>query len=102
MGALVNSVFLVALCFSITVESIKRFLEPEEIKDPKLILIVGGVGLGINLVSSVIWLEKIEIHPGSISNIWSNCRLECFCLEMLVMGTAMEDQTRPKKKVMRK
>ena len=50
MGALVNSVFLVALCFSITVESIKRFLEPEEIKDPKLILIVGGVGLGINLV----------------------------------------------------
>ena len=52
VGALVNSVFLVALCFSITVESIKRFLEPEEIKDPKLILIVGGVGLGINLVSS--------------------------------------------------
>ena len=50
VGALVNSVFLVALCFSITVESIKRFLEPEEIKDPKLILIVGGVGLGINLV----------------------------------------------------
>ena len=52
VGALVNSVFLVALCFSITVESVKRFLDPEEIKDPKLILIVGGVGLGINLVSS--------------------------------------------------
>ena len=53
VGALVNSVFLVALCFSIFVESVKRFLDPEEIKDPKLILIVGGVGLGINLVSSI-------------------------------------------------
>jgi len=55
VGALVNSVFLVALCFSITVESIKRFLEPEEIKDPKLILIVGGVGLGINLVGMLLF-----------------------------------------------
>ena len=47
-----NAVFLVALCFSITVEAIKRFLEYEEIKDPKLILIVGAIGLAINLVSS--------------------------------------------------
>jgi len=29
LGALVNAVFLVALCFSITVESLKRFYEPE-------------------------------------------------------------------------
>merc|ERR550525_1718340 len=55
LSALFNSVFLVALCFSITVESIKRFLDPEEIKDPKLILIVGGVGLGINLVGMLLF-----------------------------------------------
>jgi len=69
VGALVNSVFLVALCFSITVESIKRFLEPEEIKDPKLILIVGGVGLGINLVGMLLFgdVGHGHSHGGSDS-----------------------------------
>ena len=50
---MINSVFLVALCFSITVEALKRFIDNEEIKDPKLILIVGAIGLAINLVSHV-------------------------------------------------
>jgi len=70
VGALVNSVFLVALCFSITVESIKRFLEPEEIKDPKLILIVGGVGLGINLVGMLLFgdVGHGHSHGGSDSS----------------------------------
>merc|ERR1712066_262420 len=69
VGALVYSVFLVALCFSITVESIKRFLEPEEIKDPKLILIVGGVGLGINLVGMLLFgdVGHGHSHGGSDS-----------------------------------
>ena len=39
MGALVNAVFLFALCFSITVQAIKRFLVLEKIEDPKMILI---------------------------------------------------------------
>merc|ERR1719244_2477695 len=34
VGALVNAVFLVALCFSITVEALKRFIEYEELKNP--------------------------------------------------------------------
>jgi len=69
VGALVNSVFLVALCFSITVESIKRFLDPEEIKDPKLILIVGGIGLGINLVGMLLFgdVGHGHSHGGSDS-----------------------------------
>ena len=49
-GALVNAVFLVALCFSITMESLKRFYEPEKIHDPTLILIVGALGLVVNLL----------------------------------------------------
>ena len=49
VGALVNAVFLFALCFSIAVESFKRFLVIETIEDPVMILIVGGVGLAINL-----------------------------------------------------
>ena len=35
LGALVNAAFLVALCFSITVESLKRFYDPEDIHDPQ-------------------------------------------------------------------
>lgn len=50
LGALVNSVFLVALCFSILVEALKRLAEPEALTDPLLILVVGGVGLLINLI----------------------------------------------------
>ena len=49
-GALVNAVFLVALCFSITMESLKRFYEPEDIHDPTLILIVGALGLVVNVL----------------------------------------------------
>lgn len=50
LGALVNAVFLVALCFSITVESIKRFVDLEGIHHPESVLIVGFIGLLINLL----------------------------------------------------
>jgi len=55
VGALINAVFLYALCFSITVEAIKRFLVIEPIENPQLILIVGGVGLAINLVGMLLF-----------------------------------------------
>ena len=60
VGALVNAVFLVALCFSIFVDAMKRFLEMEEIRNPKLILVVGSVGLTINLVREV--TKTFPIH----------------------------------------
>ena len=61
VGALVNAVFLVALCFSIFVDAMKRFLEMEEIRNPKLILVVGSVGLTINLVREVTKPSPIHI-----------------------------------------
>ena len=61
VGALVNAVFLVALCFSIFVDAMKRFLEMEEIRNPKLILVVGSVGLTINLVREVMKTFPINI-----------------------------------------
>lgn len=50
LGALVNAVFLVALCFSITIESIKRFVDLEMIHNPENVLIVGFIGLMVNVV----------------------------------------------------
>lgn len=58
LGALVNAVFLVALCFSITVEACKRFIEMETIHDPQLLVVVGGIGLLVNLVGLLLFHGK--------------------------------------------
>ncbi|XP_052871809.1 proton-coupled zinc antiporter SLC30A1 isoform X1 [Anopheles cruzii] len=50
LGALVNAVFLVALCFSITIEACKRFIEVEHIHEPELLIVVGVIGLLVNLL----------------------------------------------------
>ncbi|XP_059897092.1 zinc transporter 1a [Gadus macrocephalus] len=50
MGALVNAVFLTALCFTIILEAIERFTEPNEIDSPYIVIGVGAAGLLINLL----------------------------------------------------
>ena len=64
-GALVNAVFLVALCFSITMESLKRFIEPETIHEPQLILVVGALGLVVNLLGLCVNLVVLPLVTGS-------------------------------------
>ncbi|XP_043075208.1 zinc transporter 1a [Puntigrus tetrazona] len=49
MGALVNAVFLTALCFTIILEAIERFTEPHEIEKPEVVIGVGAAGLLVNL-----------------------------------------------------
>ncbi|GAB0493760.1 hypothetical protein MMPV_005045 [Pyropia vietnamensis] len=48
LGALANSVFLLALCFTIVLDAVKRLLEPAPIRHPQVVLAVGLVGLLIN------------------------------------------------------
>ncbi|KAM5355547.1 hypothetical protein ACJ41O_002193 [Fusarium nematophilum] len=50
LGAFFNAVFLIALCVSIVLEALTRFIEPPEIDNPKLMLIVGSAGLFSNFV----------------------------------------------------
>lgn len=64
LGALVNAVFLLALCFSITVEALKRLVEFEKVDNPKLLLIVGGAGLAINLIGLVLFGSHGHSHGG--------------------------------------
>lgn len=94
LGALVNAVFLVALCFSIIVESVKRygshyhdfylllnsmenfnvmiilyrFIHVEEIDEPEWILVVGTAGLIVNLLGLCLFRRKLKIkvnlYPG--------------------------------------
>ncbi|KAI8829181.1 cation efflux protein [Chytriomyces cf. hyalinus JEL632] len=55
LGALANGLYLLALCFTIVVDIIKRFAEPTGVKNLKLVLIVGCVGLGANLLGMVMF-----------------------------------------------
>ncbi|XP_066536172.1 calcium/manganese antiporter SLC30A10-like [Hoplias malabaricus] len=57
VGALANAVFLAALCFSISVQSLKRLATPEAIDNPQLVLAVGATGLGINVVGLLIFQD---------------------------------------------
>ncbi|PFH55220.1 hypothetical protein XA68_10354 [Ophiocordyceps unilateralis] len=54
LGAFFNAVFLIALCVSIVLEALTRFVEPPDISNPKLILIVGCAGLFSNLLGFVV------------------------------------------------
>ncbi|KAM9316179.1 calcium/manganese antiporter SLC30A10 [Gastrophryne carolinensis] len=57
VGALCNAVFLTALCFTILVDSVLRLAKPGRIDDPELVLIVGALGLGVNIVGLLVFQD---------------------------------------------
>lgn len=59
-----NGVFLLALCLSIFLEAIQRFFEPQEIRDPWLVLGVGSAGLASNIVGLFLFHEHGHSHGG--------------------------------------
>ena len=65
LGALVNGVFLVALCLSIFLEAIQRFVEPQTVSNPRLVLIVGCFGLLSNILGLFLFHEHDHSHGGS-------------------------------------
>lgn len=62
LGALINAVFLCALCVSILIESIKRFLNPDQLHEPRLVFIVGALGLFINLIGLLLFRGHHHHH----------------------------------------
>lgn len=56
--------FLVALCLSIFLEAISRFWEPQQVSNPKLVLIVGCLGLASNILGLVLFHEHSHNHGG--------------------------------------
>ncbi|KAI6708800.1 hypothetical protein PZA11_004277 [Diplocarpon coronariae] len=49
LGAFFNAVFLIALCLTIFLQAVERLIDPPEIGNPVLILIVGSLGLVSNV-----------------------------------------------------
>ncbi|GAB7363524.1 hypothetical protein MBLNU230_g3793t1 [Neophaeotheca triangularis] len=64
LGALVNGVFLVALCVTIFLDAIQRFVEPQEVSQPKLVLIVGCLGLASNILGLFLFHDHGHSHGG--------------------------------------
>ncbi|KAJ5528401.1 hypothetical protein N7513_012560 [Penicillium frequentans] len=64
LGALVNGVFLVALCMSIFLEATQRLFEPQEVQNPKLICIVGCFGLLSNILGLALFHDHGHAHGG--------------------------------------
>ncbi|KAJ7341065.1 hypothetical protein JRQ81_004758 [Phrynocephalus forsythii] len=57
VGAFGNSVFATALMFSILIEAVKRFLNPQKTEQALYVLIVGIIGLFFNVLNYVIFLD---------------------------------------------
>ncbi|KDR73836.1 hypothetical protein GALMADRAFT_227607 [Galerina marginata CBS 339.88] len=69
LAALVNGVFLLALCVSIFLEAISRFFTTPDIDNPKLVAIVGAWGLASNFVGLTLFHEHDHDHDhGSASH----------------------------------
>lgn len=64
LGALVNAIFLIALCFTIFIEALQRLLSPPDIENPKLVLIVGVAGLCSNILGLAIFHDHGHSHGG--------------------------------------
>ena len=64
MGALINGVFLVALCLSIFLEAIQRFVEPQFVTHPGLVLGVGCAGLLSNIAGLFLFHDHGHSHGG--------------------------------------
>ena len=62
LGALVNGVFLLALCLSIFLEAVQRFFEPQSIANPMLILAVGAAGLASNILGLLLFHDHGHSH----------------------------------------
>ncbi|KAI1775471.1 cation efflux protein [Hypoxylon cercidicola] len=57
LGAFFNGVFLLALGISIFLQTIERFISVERIDNPMLVLIMGCVGLTLNIISATLLHE---------------------------------------------
>jgi len=60
VGAFFNGVFLLALALSIFLQSLERFVNLEPVKTPVLVLIIGCIGLLLNIVSILV----VHDHAG--------------------------------------
>ncbi|KAF8510485.1 cation efflux protein [Gautieria morchelliformis] len=62
VASLINGVFLLALCFSIFIEALQRFFARPDVSHPKLIVVVGCLGLASNILGMFLFHEHSHSH----------------------------------------
>ncbi|KAL8635280.1 MAG: hypothetical protein Q9228_007214, partial [Teloschistes exilis] len=62
LGAFFNGVFLVALALSISLQSMERFIRMQEMEKPLWVLVMGCVGLTLNIISALFLHEHDHDH----------------------------------------
>ena len=65
-GAFFNGVFLIALALSIFLQSVERFVKLEVVESPVLVLIIGGIGLALNIISVFVVHGKASMHDVNV------------------------------------
>ncbi|XP_032882259.1 zinc transporter 10 [Amblyraja radiata] len=73
LGALLNAVILCALTFGIFTQAMSRLLELSKLEDVVLVLIVGALGLGVNVVGLILFQDCCSkrgrcMRAGSLGN----------------------------------
>ena len=75
LGGLINTVFLFALCFAIFIASLRRLVEPKQMTNPKPVLYVGCVSLGINFIG----LFLFRPNRNDVCSCSCSCRCSKCC-----------------------
>ncbi|KAH7905983.1 putative CDF zinc transporter [Hygrophoropsis aurantiaca] len=81
VGAFFNGVFLLALALSIFLQAVERFVNIQPVDNPLFVLIVGGVGLALNILSVLI----VHEHHGHSHGHAAQEDDESSTLEMLTI-----------------
>ncbi|KAF8855083.1 zinc transporter 1 [Acephala macrosclerotiorum] len=68
LGAFFNGVFLLALGVSIFLQSIERFISLQKVENPMLVMIMGCVGLTLNIISAV-FLHEHDHGPQALPGL---------------------------------
>lgn len=87
IGAFINGVFLIALCFTIVLSAIERFVMPQTIDNPMLILYVGCAGLLVNICGLFLFHEHGHSHGGHAED--SGAHLNMRGVFLHVLGDAL-------------
>lgn len=62
LAALTNGVFLLALCFSVSLQAVERFFSIQDVSHPLLVVIVGACGLASNIFGLFLFHEHGHSH----------------------------------------
>ncbi|KAF2229334.1 cation diffusion facilitator family metal ion transporter [Viridothelium virens] len=71
LAAFFNAVFLLALGVSIFLQSVERFVALSKVEQPRWMLVMGGIGLGVNVVSADLGMMAVLLHvlADAVNNI---------------------------------